>query len=263
MSISLSVVTICFNNLDELIETCRSVDMQQEHPLEHLLIDGSTDKKILQWLSSTPQPLYRRWIHEPDAGIADAFNKGIRNAHGSIIHLLNSGDRYCVENAINILIECFRSDNELMWVHGSYIQNRRGIDVISGLPFEKEKLWKGMRQVAHPTMFIKKEVYEKYGLYNTSFKIAMDYDMLVRIRNEKFIFISLPLVYFAPGGASHEQFKRGLAEVKKSYHLHIGTSLRQVAWQWRQQLLHWFMQTSAGEIWFRIKNRKKLSRINL
>lgn len=257
MTPTLSIITICFNNLRELLDTCQSVDEQTVHPDEHLIIDGSTNEEIVNWLLQNPQPSYRKWIHERDKGISDAFNKGIGHAMGELTHLLNAGDRYAVNTAIETVLKKFCEDSDLVWVHSKYIQHRGNMNVVSGLPFEKHKLWKGMRTVAHPSMFIKKSAYEKHGLYDTDLKIAMDYDMLVRLRNEKFIFIPLPLVYFAPGGASHKQFKRGLTEVKQSHARHIGTSFKQTIWQLRQWLLQAVMETAAGKMLFRIKNKKK------
>lgn len=257
MNQSLSVISICFNNLQDLIATCASVDAQTVLPAEHLIIDGSTKDDIIKWLTEQPQPAYRKWIHEKDNGIADAFNKGISNAKNKITHLLNSGDTYASVYAIETALKRFNSDDSLQWVSGQYIQHRGGIDVTSGTPFNADLLWKGMRTVAHPTMFIKKEVYTRHGLYNTDYKIAMDYDMLVRIRNEKNSFIEQPLTYFAPGGASNVQFYRGLKEVKKSYRTHIGQSFQQTIWQLRQKALHIFMQTALGKKWFQWKNRKK------
>lgn len=264
MNLPISVITICYNNLEDLKRTSLSVDSQEIPPGEHLIIDGSTNIEILEWLTKSPQPPYRRWIHERDKGISDAFNKGILNSKGSIIHLLNSGDLYTDPLVIKIVMDLFENDDSLMWVHGKYVQHRGNIDVISGVPFAKELLWKGMRTVAHPTMFIRKEVYEKHGTYDTNLKIAMDYDMLVRIRNEKNAFISEPIVYFAPGGASNTHFKKGLAEVRKSHLTHMGKSFKQRLWQLRQRILHGFMQSGLGKKWFRLKNsrNKSLNRFN-
>lgn len=256
MKPTLSVITICFNNLRELTGTCLSVDEQTVLPDEHIIIDGSTNEEILNWLLQNPQPAYRRWIHEPDRGISDAFNKGLSHAKYKVTHLLNSGDRYASKTAIETVLRFFEEEEKLMWTHSRYIQHRGRIDVISGAPFEKSKLWKGMRTVAHPTMFVKKEVYEKCGFYNTGYKIAMDYDMLVRMRDEPFKFIPTVLVYFAPGGASNIHFEKGLKEVKHIYQTHIGTGYRLMAWQMRQRLLDRFMQTEAGRRWFRQKNEK-------
>ncbi len=258
---TITVITICFNNLNELVETCRSVDEQTVLPYEHLIIDGSSGGDIKNYLEQNTQPLYRRWICERDNGIADAFNKGILRAKGDIIHLLNSGDTYYTKDAVKTVADCFAADSSLMWSHAQYVQHRGAIDIISGLAFEKRLLWKGMRQVAHPTMFIKREVYNRHGLYNTDFKVAMDYDFLVQIRNEKFIFIPKPLSCFAAGGASSTQFTKGLEEVKKSYRQHIGYSFKQTLWQARQKALHHFMQTTTGKKWFQWKNRNKRTAI--
>lgn len=257
MHLNLSVITICYNNLAELISTCQSVDKQTIKPEEHLIINGSSNKEIEDWFEKNPQPSYRKTFHEPDNGISDAFNKGIEKSKGEITHLLNSGDRYADDKAIETVLAVFKQDPELGWVHGKYIQHRGNMDVISGVPFDAQQLWKGMRTVAHPTMFIKKAVYLKHGLYNLTYKIAMDYDLLVRIRHEKNRFIDRPLVYFAPGGASNVHFRKGLEEVKRSHRAHIGNDYRQVIWQWRQRMLHLFMGTTVGERWFRSKNRSK------
>jgi len=256
MSTQLSVITICFNNLQDLVFTCKSVDEQSAAPFEHLVIDGSSNNEILQWLESNQQPGYRRWIHERDQGISDAFNKGIRNAKGNLTHLLNSGDGYKGIHTIEKVVAQFEKDPSLMWLHSRYVQHRGNMDVVSGVAFDKNKLWRGMRTVAHPSMFIKKEVYDRHGMYNTNLKIAMDYDMLVRMRDEKNKFIPEALVYFAPGGASNVQFKKGLEEVRKSHTQYIGPSTRQKAWQLRQRLLQRFMETSMGKRWFRWKNKQ-------
>lgn len=252
----ISVITICFNNLADLIKTCQSVDAQSQSPDEHLIIDGSSNEEVLNWLQSNQQPAYRRWVHERDKGIADAFNKGIQNARFNLTQLLNSGDIYYDVNAIKIVSGYFSNDPELSWCHSQYVQHRGNMDVVSGVPFDKTQLWKGMRAVAHPSMFIKKEVYERHGYYDTSKKIAMDYDMLVRMRDEKSVYIEKPLVYFAPGGASNVQPSKGLKEVKESHQKYIGYSFKQTCWQLRQKALHYFMQTSIGKIWFQWKNRK-------
>jgi glycosyltransferase involved in cell wall biosynthesis len=262
MSSSVSVITICFNNLSDLQQTCSSVDKQTVIPHEHLIIDGSSNDDIFHWLENNKQPHYRRWLHERDKGIADAFNKGILKSSSPITHLLNAGDQYYTTDAIEVVKECFESNSGLKWTHSQYVQHRGETDVISGATFEKSKLWKGMRTVAHPTMFIKKELYDKYGLYNADYKIAMDYDFLIRIRNENFVFIPRPLVYFAPGGASNIHFKKGLAEVRRSYYSNIGKSSKLLLWQFRQQVLNLFMRSYFGKVWFQAKNKKSIVRSN-
>lgn len=256
MTTSLSIVTISFNNLAELTETCKSVDMQSVLPDEHWIIDGSSNNEILYWLTNNLQPPYRKWIHERDKGISDAMNKGINLSKTTVIHLLHAGDKYYDANAIEQVIKHFDTDNTLIWTHGLYFQHRGNIDVVSGAPFEKDKLWKGMRTVSHPTMFIKKEVYERCGMFKPDYKIAMDYDLLIRIRNEKFKFIPEPLIYFSPGGVSTTQFNKGLTEVKEIYTSYFGRSYKLEFWQLRQKALSYFMSTKIGKVWFALKNTK-------
>jgi glycosyltransferase involved in cell wall biosynthesis len=255
MGLTLSIITICYNNLQDLVQTCKSIDRQTHLPLEHIIIDGSSDDDILNWLEQNDQPSWRRWIHERDNGIADAFNKGISNARGHIIHLLNSGDRYVASDSIYTVIKHFAEDPLLMWTHALFIQHRGNVNIVSGTPFEESQLWKGMRAVAHPTMFLKKELYQRHGVFNTDYKVAMDYDLLIRIRKEKFRFISTPVINFAPGGASNIHFRKGLAEVKKSFTTHIGHSTRLSLWQIRERLLYTLLRTGLGKKLFRLKNR--------
>jgi len=160
----ISIVTICFNNPEELKQTCSSIDEQDMCPFEHWIIDGSTKTDIKQWLENTVQPSYRKWISERDHGIADAFNKGVLNSTGDVIYILNSGDRIYDETVLGRVTEVFERDRTVMWCHGKLNMVRGGLWVIVGKPFDKTKLYRGMRGVFHPTMYVRKEVYERRGL---------------------------------------------------------------------------------------------------
>ena len=79
-----TVITICFNNLDDVINTCRSVDMQEQKPFEHLIIDGSTTTAIKDYLTNTRQPFYRRWICEREkSGICPVRKRSSRSPTAS------------------------------------------------------------------------------------------------------------------------------------------------------------------------------------
>ncbi|HQW85272.1 MAG TPA: glycosyltransferase, partial [Ferruginibacter sp.] len=185
---AISVITICFNNLQEMITTCNSVDIQAELPFEHIIIDGSTKPDIKNYLQQNHQPAYRNWISENDNGIADAFNKGINKSKGDIVVMLNAGDSFYNEYAIGTVTKLFNENPAIKWLHGKYQLHRGNQMVIIGKPFEKGKLYRGMRSVCHQSMFVKKELHQQYGMYDVSEKIGMDYDFLCRIANEKFLF---------------------------------------------------------------------------
>ncbi|MEJ7610370.1 MAG: glycosyltransferase [Ferruginibacter sp.] len=253
ISLNLTVITICFDNLEELLITCRSVDDQSRKPFEHLVIDGSTDSAIRLYLENNPQPSYRKWISERDKGIADAFNKGVGNSRGNILVMLNSGDGFFDANSLNIALNAFKDQPGISWLHGKYKLSRGDQWVIIGKPFEKKKLYRGMRSICHQSLFIRKSLHDKHGLYNTDEKIAMDYDFLCRISDEPFVFLNTPLIRFAPGGISSANYLQSLRESKKVYERHFGKSFRLALWQVRLRILFRLLQSPAGNFLYKIK----------
>ena len=228
-----SVITICFNNLSDLKATCDSIDKQTIVPYEHYIINGSTHSEIENWLLQTPQPPYRKWLNEPDDGISDAFNKGVQKSTGSILHLLNAGDCYFDENVMQKVNACFVKHPNTQWLSGNIFMNRNGSWVTVGVPFDKHQLYKGMRSVSHPTWFIRKEVYDRVGVFSLGIKIAMDYDLLCRLTNEKYYYLNESLVRFDDKGISTTQY----------------------LWQTRLKLIFYLMQTGFGKWLYKLKSK--------
>jgi len=250
----LSIITICFNNLDEVLDTCRSVDEQAVSPFEHLVINGSTNDAIEKYFTSTTNIPYRKILNERDKGIADAFNKGIEKSTGDIILLLNSGDLLYDKNAIKIVLEKFGADKNLMWLHGKYRYQRSGFWVTLGKPFDPKKLYRGMRSLSHQTMFVRKELYEKHGLYDNSFKIAMDFDFVARIRNEKFLFLNEILAVNIPGGISTEKYNLSLKEGSRVVKKYLGFSWKNKLWTFRLKTLKAIQNIPfLGKLLYKIK----------
>lgn len=258
MTPAISVITICFNNLQDVLATCASVDIQQQKPFEHLIIDGSTTPAIKNYLEQNPQPGYRRWICEPDNGIADAFNKGVTHVKGNIVVMLNSGDTFFDEVAVGKADIAFQKDTALQWLHSKYQLVRGNQKVIIGKPFEKSKLYRGMRSICHQTMFVKKELHDRYGLYDVSEKIGMDYDFLCRIANEPFTFLPVTLVNFSPAGTSSVQYLRALKDAKRIYEKYYGTNFMLRLWQVRLKLLYYLLRSPIGNFLYKIKINLKL-----
>ncbi len=258
MSIKISIITICFNNLEELKITCKSVDEQSLLPYEHWIIDGSSKPDIKDYLASTAQPAYRKWITERDNGIADAFNKGVQRATGDIINMLNSADRYYDDGILSIVNNAFIQHPNIQWLHGKYSLQRGGLWVTIGKPFERGKLYRGMRSVSHQSMFVRKELHNKYGLYDTSLRNAMDYDFVCRIANEPMLFIEQPLIVFAPGGATDTHYLNALAESKKVYEKYYGHSFKLTVWQARLKSLYYVLKSPIGGVLYKLKVWMKL-----
>ena len=250
---AITVISICFNNLSDLQKTCNSVDEQTVHPNEHLIINGSTNDEIAHWLSNHPQPAYRKWINERDKGIGDAFNKGILHASYSITHLLHAGDCYA-SNQVLLLVKHFYSQHpHITWSSGNIQVVRGGEIIVIGKPFDSKKLYRGMRSVAHPTWFVKKEVYERVGLFNNDFKIAMDYDLMCRIANEPYGYINETIAIFDDSGISTKNYLQSLKDNIAIYEHYFGFSLKCRIWQLRLRILHWLLQTNFGKWLFKIK----------
>jgi GT2 family glycosyltransferase len=254
----ISIITICFNNRDELVDTCKSIDEQREKPWEHLIIDGSATPDIRRFLEDNPQPVYRKWICEPDEGIADAFNKGIRHATGDILVMLNSGDRFFNDRSLEEVSAAFRDNPGIQWLHARYKLQRSGQEVIIGKPFAASKLYRGMRSICHQTMYVRKELFDKYGAFDTNLRIAMDYDFLIRIRNEPFLFLPEPIVVFAPQGISSAQYTGSLEESSKVFRKYFSNSFLHRVWQLRLRVLHFLLQSPIGTFLYRIKTKLKL-----
>lgn len=240
------------------MSTCTSVDSQMMKPYEHIIIDGSTRPDIKNYLESNQQPAYRKWLCERDNGIADAFNKGVRMATGEVTSMLNSGDTLYDESVLGRVSEVFEKDPALMWCHGKLNMFRGGIWVIVGKPFEKEKLYRGMRGTFHPTMYVKKEVYGRSGLFDPSIKMAMDYDFLCRIASEKNTFIDYPLATFEPTGVSTTRYLETMEEAYSAYRKYYGFSFKQKFWSWRLSMLHHLLNSRMGKTLYKWKVRMKL-----
>ena len=242
----LSIITICFNNLKELIKTCESIDRQIEKPFEHIIINGSTNDQIKDWFQNQIDNNYRRIVNERDTGISDAFNKGIIISKGEVVHLLNSGDIYYDENVTQIVAKKFNDIPSVKWVSGNVYLHRGGIWVNNGKPFDKKQIYKGMRAISHPTWFVKKELYDRLGLYK-NYSIAMDYDMMCRIKEELYAYINYTLVKFDNTGLSSANYIESLNQSIEVYESNFGYSLKCRLWQFRLKLFHQFLQTWFGK----------------
>jgi glycosyltransferase len=204
-----SIVTPVYNG-EKTIARCIESVLSQSHPdIEYLIIDGgSTDNTV-----NIIKDYGVRYISECDAGVYDAFNKGIRISSGEIVHILNSDDVYRGSDRVALVIEVME-EKKLDVCHG-YVelcnennQNRKLI----GKNVTKHELLKKMR-VAHPSTFVRRQVYETYGTFSVGFKVAADHDFLLRIWDDVEVgFIPEIIVDMSVGGISTSQYKTSYAE---------------------------------------------------
>jgi len=207
-----SIITVVLNNA-EYIEACiQSVINQDYENIEYIVIDGgSTDGTI--GVIKKYEDKINVWISEPDDGIYYAINKGIDMSSGDIIGMLHSDDLYIDAHVISNIVRKFSKDNvDSVYADLVYVERNNLSNVVryyDSSVFQISKFAYGWMP-AHPSCFIRKNVYAKYGLYKTDYIIAADYELLVRFYAKHRISYSyLPkvIVKMRSGGLSTRNFK--------------------------------------------------------
>ncbi len=207
-----SIITPSLNSAHLIRNVMLSVKSQNYPEIEHIIIDGGSGDNTTQIIDSfgDENPVF---ISEPDNGIYDAINKGIKRATGDIIGILNTDDEYFAENVIEQVVRMFEnSDTEGVYGDLVYVRRENTNSIIrrwkSG-NFTLDKLAQGWMP-PHPALFLKKTVYDMYGLYDTSFSISADYDYILRILGKYKISVSyIPeiLIKMRFGGKSNTGLK--------------------------------------------------------
>jgi glycosyltransferase involved in cell wall biosynthesis len=216
-----SIITATYNSERTIKDTISSVKQQTHKDIEHIIIDGaSTDKTInLLDLYGHQGPT----LSEADHGIYDAMNKGVSIAGGEIVGILNSDDFYSDSQVLEKVVNAFEtSDCDAVYGDLEFIDNNQTNKVVRKWvagSYNKNLFYKGWMP-PHPTVFIRKEVYEKYGLFNLKFKSSSDYELLLRlmfVENIKVQYIPSVLVQMRTGGQSNKSLGNRLAAHKEDY----------------------------------------------
>jgi glycosyltransferase len=201
-----SIITASYNSLPTIKQAWESLCGQSFIDWEWIVVDGASTDGTKEWLSSIKDQRVH-WKSEKDKGIYDALNKGIERASGSIIGFLHSDDYFADQEILaQINQKLVATDSEGIYGDLKYIssESSRVIRYWKSQEFTKSLLRKGWMP-PHPTCFIKKDVYTQLGLFDTSFKIAADYDFLLRCFSKegyKFTYIPLVITHMRIGGAS-------------------------------------------------------------
>lgn len=166
-----SIITVCLNSGKFLEETIRSVREQTYKNIEYIIIDGGSTDGTMDVIKKYEKDI-DYWISEPDKGISDAFNKGLKLASGDIIAMLNSDDYYAHNNAIHHVVEIFVSKPDIEMLYGKVrcVEQHTGKTlVIYGEPFSLKKMRKEII-TPHPAIFAKRKVYETVGSFSLEYK---------------------------------------------------------------------------------------------
>ncbi len=211
----ISIITIVFNGEKHLEETIKSVLNQTYSNVEYIIIDGgSTDQSVS--IIRKYESFLASWISEKDKGISDAFNKGIARATGEIIGIINADDWY-EPNTLDLVASQMR-DADVLFGDVQLWKNETKEFIQKG---NFKWLSKEMT-INHPTVFVKKKVYEDFGNFDLLYRCAMDYDLLLRlkIKNCRFKYVPHLIANMRWGGFSDRQWKIGCREtleIKNKY----------------------------------------------
>lgn len=205
-----TIITCTNNSGKTLLWNLESVSSQSFCNIEHIIIDNVSSDDTLKIVSAYPH--VSTVISEKDQGIYFAMNKGISLAKGDIIGFLNSDDYLADSKVIESIVNEFKySDCDGVFGSLIYVKNNssdRIHRVWKSKKYNKKNLFKGW-MLPHPTFYVRKQVYEKFGSFNTKFSIASDYEIILRLLlkyNIRVNVINKILVYMQAGGVSNKNF---------------------------------------------------------
>lgn len=235
----ISIITATYNCAATLGETIDSVVAQMAVDAEYLLVDGASSDGTLDIIRDyAAQDGRIRWISEPDEGIADAFNKGLAMASGDWVGIIGSDDQYA-PGALEAVAAAARQHPSASIIHGDLIRlDEAGKPLFIVKPSDVAKtVWHQM-PVNHPATFVARKAFDEVGLFDKSLKIAMDYDLILRLHQagRQFVYVAQPLTLMRYGGASDDRCLDGLLELRR-------VKIRQgyPGWQANYWLVHRFL----------------------
>jgi len=206
----ISVVTAVFNREATIQRALESLRTQSYDEVEHVVVDGaSTDTSLAVIQGNPPRPPHQRIVRsEPDQGIYDALNKGIRLARGEVIGLLHSDDEFAGPRVLQRVAEVMQdSQVDLLFGDLDFFEAGSPSRVLRSwrsTDFERAALNRGWMP-PHPTVFVRRSLFERFGLYDSSFRIAGDYEFLLRVLKDESVQVRrVPEVLYrlGIGGAS-------------------------------------------------------------
>ena len=217
-----SIITVVFNGCNVIEECIKCVLGQSHKDVEHIIIDGNSTDGTLDVINRYKDKI-ARIVSEPDKGIYDALNKGIQLATGEVIGLLHSDDFYAHNRVIEKVADIFMKYKvDSCYGDLEYVGKNDTNKVV--------RYWKASKyshgkfkygwMPPHPTFFVKREVYEKYGHFNTDFRIAADYELMLRFLERYRIstyYIPEVLIKMRIGGVSNRSLRNLVIKSSEDY----------------------------------------------
>jgi glycosyltransferase involved in cell wall biosynthesis len=208
----ISIITVTYNSAATIADCISSVNAQTYPNLEHLVIDGASKDKTVEIIRNMPNRV-SQLVSEPDKGIYDAMNKGIALASGDVIGILNSDDFYTSNNVIAKIASVFEKE-QVNGVYGDICfvrpQNLNKLVRYYSARWFRPFLLRFGFMPPHPSVYLRRSSYQEYGLYQTDYQIAADYELLIRYLNVnrlKTRYLNFCVVTMRTGGDSTKNLK--------------------------------------------------------
>ena len=232
----ISIITITYNSSKTLQRALDSVQSQTYGDIEHILVDGASKDGTAEIIKAyAAEHTNVRWVSEKDEGIYNALNKGIRMATGDVIGFLHSDDVLNSSESIAHIAAAFEaSQADVVYGDLQYFRGGKVVRQWISNDFRPSSLKYGWMP-PHPTVYVRKEVYEQVGPYDEWFRISADFDMMLRIfkAGYKAQYIPEVLVCMEVGGASNKDTKARLTKTQEDCLVlrknHVGAGLLTVA----------------------------------
>ena len=217
----ISIITVTYNSRDTIKDTIESVRSQTYDDIEYIIIDGGSTDGTIEIVKEY-ENYVDVFISEPDEGIYDAMNKGIALASGDVIGFLHSDDEYYTSSVIEKIAQEFKKGSlDGIYADLIYVNSKnRVIRYWRSTEFKPNMLKKGWMP-PHPTLFLKKQIYEKYGMFDVRYKIAADYDFILRIFKQNLHIYYLPTIIYKMrlGGVSNKSIGNILKKTAEDYQI--------------------------------------------
>lgn len=208
-----SIITATYNSSTYISDCVKSVNDQTYKNIEHIIIDGASKDNTLEIINSIPNRIIKI-VSDKDKGIYDAMNKGIYAATGDIVGILNSDDFFTDKDAITKIVKEFVDNPNLEGVYTNlYYVKQDNPEIIVrhwvSEPFKERSFFKGWHP-PHPTLYMRRTVYEKYGLFDLNFSLAADFELMLRYFERykiKTKYLPISTIRMRLGGATSKSFE--------------------------------------------------------
>ncbi len=208
-NLKVSIITVSHNSVKTISDTIKSVLAQSYANIEYIIVDGSSTDGTIELITSFGNRI-SKFISEPDCGIYDAINKGIRLATGEIVGIVNSDDFFYSNDVIAKVAQSFCENNiDAVIGDAQFVDPNQPSKIVryySSKNYSVGKFRYGFMP-AHPSFYVKREFFEKLGYYKTDYKIGADFELLIRflyINNLKFKYLEMPFLSMRMGGVSNK-----------------------------------------------------------